>query len=353
MWGHYFRKVTKMFLKKSLLTIVALILTITIVFSGCGNTAAPAPSASSEVTSSQAPESSSAAEEKPADRFDEIMDTSGDAGKLTVRFFKMKSGSDVKSGDSSVITFPDGKVMLVDASSPECAQTVVDNLTAMGITKLDAVLASHPHVDHIGGFPLVLEKFPVDMVYRSKLTYDTDTYRKFESLPQEKGIPVTYLAEGDEFDFGGAHIKIYNPEQEISYQGTDADKDTQFINNNSIAMKITYGKSSLFMGGDLYNPGENRIMEKYGEELQSGLMKANHHGDDTSNSRKFIEVIKPTYVAAMHDGIASLDIYKAFTKREATMYISSADGIIKFQGDADGNYSAVTQYDRPATSLLK
>lgn len=338
-----------MFSKKTLSVVLALILTSSIVLSSCNNASAPAPSdlpsSSSQVSESTSPE--------PVDRYLQVLDTSADAGRLTIRFFKMNSNSDVKSGDSSVISFPDGKVMLVDASSPECAQTVVDNLNAMGISKLDAILVSHPHIDHIGGIPFVLEQFPVDMIYRSKLTYDTETYKKLENKLQEKNIPITFVAEGDEFDFGGAHIKIYNPEQEIQYQGADADKDTQFINNNSVVMRITYGKSSLFMGGDLYTPGENRMMELYGDELKSGLMKANHHGDNTSNSRKFIETIAPTYVAAMHDGIASLDIYNAFRKRNVKMFLSSADGIIKLQGDIDGNYTALTQFDRPENSILK
>lgn len=342
--------------KRLLLTLLAITLALLMV-AGCSQPSAgssqPQSSQSQPEPAASTPESSEPEPPaEPINRYDEIMDTSGDADKLTVRFFQTKSNSDVKSGDSSVITFPDGKVMLVDASSPECAQTVIDNLKAMGVTKLDAVLNSHPHIDHLGGMAAVLEAFPVDHVYRNEIEYDSNAYRNFVSAYTSKDIPVTILKEGDEFDFGGAHFKIYNPEPEIEYP-KDAATNTQFYNNTSIAMRISYGESSVFMAGDMYTPGEQRIIEKYGDEIQSDIAKANHHGDDSSNMRSYIDVLKPKYVVAMHDNIASLDVYNSYRKRDAEMFVTPADGCVKIQGDKEGNYTVLTQYDRPANSILK
>lgn len=328
---------------------LALIVSMIFVLSSCQN-ASPAPNAASESASSAV---SSAVEEVPADRSREIFSTEEDTGKLVIRFFKMKSNSDVKSGDSSLITFPDGKNMLVDTTSPECAPILIQYLKNLNITKIDALLISHPHIDHLGGMPAVAEAFPIGQVYRSKVENSTDTYQKFVAAIEEKDIPVRYLQEGDEFDFGTAHFKILNPEPEIVYPENSSDTNTQFINNQSIAVKITYEDSSIFLGGDLYVPAENRLIKKYGENLQCDIMKANHHGADTSNSRSFIEVVKPKVVVAMHDGISSLDVYNAFHKRGAEMYITSVDGCVKITADGTKNYTWITQYDRQQNSVLK
>ncbi|MEG2086706.1 MAG: MBL fold metallo-hydrolase [Angelakisella sp.] len=340
--------------------LIALFLALMLLLAGCGAPSAVAPSSSSAppavVSSSslsEAPSSSSeAVPVADADRYAEVFDSAADAGKLTIRFLKLTSTDpETKSGDSSIITFPDGKVMLVDAGNPTCGETVVAALKAMGVTKLDAILNSHPHVDHLGGFPAVIEAFPVEMIYRSKLTYSSNPSNDFEAAVAKTGLPVTYLQEGDKFDFGGTSIEIFNPIPDLVYPANYPKGATQFINNNSLLMKITYGKSTMLLGGDLYTPGEDRVMKAYGDRLQADVVKANHHGDATSNSRAYIRTIKPKICVMMHDAIASLDVYKSYRKYEAATYLTYLDGCVKVAADDAANYTTLTQFDRKSDFL--
>jgi len=296
--------------------------------------------------------SSASAESGVADRYAEIFDSSEDAGKLVARFLKLTSSDpETKSGDSAIVTFPDGQIMLIDAGNPTCGATVVQCLQDMGVEKLDAVVVSHPHIDHVGGMEEVLNAFEVAVIYQSALEYPTETVKNYNKLVDRLQIPVTLLAEGDEFDFGGAHIKIFNPPPKIEYPDGYPENSTQFVNNCSIAMRITYEDSSLLFAGDLYSPGEARIIEAYGEELQSDVIKGNHHGDDTSNTRTFIKTVQPKICVIMHDSLASLDVYKAYRRNDAETYLCYLDGCVKVTADGTKNYQVLTQYDRQSDFL--
>lgn len=339
--------------KYSLWGIAVLLVVLTLLLStACGTpTAATSTSASVQPSSAVSePQSTPAATEAPApkaDRYTEIFDTSNDAGKLTVRFLKLVSTDpETKAGDSAILTFPDGKVMLIDAGNATCSPIVSDALKAMGVTKLDAVVNSHPHVDHCGGLKDILNDFPVDMVYKNDLKYPKGPAQDFEGALAKNDLPVTVLKEGDSFSFGGAEIKVYNPPAELVYPEKYPESSTQFVNNTSLLMHITYGSSTVLFGGDLYTPGENRLIELYGDQLQADVMKANHHGDSTSNSRSYIEAVSPKICVMMHDAIASMDVYKAYRKAGADTYLTFVDGCVKVTADDAKNYTVVTQFDR-------
>ncbi|HQO66526.1 MAG TPA: MBL fold metallo-hydrolase, partial [Spirochaetales bacterium] len=131
----------------------------------------------------------------PADgRFDAVFDRSGDPGRLVARFLRLGlvTDADDKSGDSTVVVSPDGLVMLIDGGAPECADQVKAYLDALGVERIDAVVASHPHVDHVGGLPAILASFPVGTVYASRVDYPTATARAYESAIRASGAELVY-----------------------------------------------------------------------------------------------------------------------------------------------------------------
>lgn len=90
-------------------------------------------------------------------RYGEVFDAQGDAGRLTVRFLWLgPQVAEDKPGDAMILTSPDGKVMVLDAGHPQAAEYVTTALDALGVTRIDYLVASHPHIDHIGGFPTLL-----------------------------------------------------------------------------------------------------------------------------------------------------------------------------------------------------
>ncbi len=298
--------------------------------------------------------SAPAAAPSPADRFQALFDRTGDEGKLVARFVKMSlvTESEEKSGDCAILTSPEGLVMLVDAGAPECAEQVERCLDAMGVARLDAIMASHPHVDHIGGFARLLEKYSVGRLYTSRLEYPTAVFRGFMAAVKAKGIEVIYLEEGSAFSFGErVRAEVLNPEPEIRYYEGYPKNGTQFVNDRSLVVKFAYGASSMLFMGDVYTPREAELVAKYGERLKADLVKVGHHGADTSSSKGFARAVSPKLAVMMHDNLASLQVYKNWRKVGSAAYVTCIDGSVKVAGDEAGNWSVLTQSDRQSDFL--
>ncbi|MDR3191641.1 MAG: MBL fold metallo-hydrolase, partial [Treponema sp.] len=251
-----------------------------------------------QVRQSQAGETGtgqSAATAPAGDRYDELISTANWAGKFTVFFLDLAVSPEAKdkSGDATLLISPEGKVMMLDSGHPESAGDILSFLSDLGIGRIDYFILSHPHIDHIGGFPAVAERHQVGEAYQIDMEYNTDTYRRYRDALEKRHIPVTNLKRGDTFGFGGEiSVEVFNPGEKIEPPGFPADS-TQFINNSSLVLKFNYGDSSLLMGGDIYTPRERELIDLYGEKLRADVVKANHHGGDTSNSSRWIRTTGP------------------------------------------------------------
>jgi competence protein ComEC len=269
-----------------------------------------------------------------------------DPGKFDLYFLDLDVSPEAtdKSGDSTIIISPDGKVMLLDCGHPESGKQVVAALHALGIEKIDYFVASHPHIDHIGGFVEVSENFPIEKVYRSALEYPTVPYLRFVTEIDEKKIPVEVLSEGDTFLFGDQiSVSVYNPPLDITYPQNYPDNSTQFVNNTSLALKFSYGESTAWFSGDLYVTQERALVIKYGEQLHADVAKANHHGIDTSNSLRWIKNMKPSVVVAMHDDLSSMTVYNNYKKYGATYHLTLNDGNVKVSMDDKRHYTVLDE----------
>ncbi len=269
-------------------------------------------------------------------------------GKLALYFLDLEVSptAEDKSGDATILISPEGKVMLLDCGHPESAPQVIDALTKLGVKRINYFVASHPHIDHIGSFPVVAAKFPIDRVYRTKLEYPTDIYKAFVQTIDQYHIPVTYLEEGDSFSFGSSiTIKIFNPSQTITYPKNYPDNSTQFVNNASLAMRFSYGLSSVWFSGDLYIAQERTLVNKYGTTLQSDVIKANHHGADTSNSLRWIKNMRAKIVVAMQDQFDSINVYNTYKKYGAEYHLTLNDGLVKVVMDDKQHYQVFDTKD--------
>lgn len=279
-------------------------------------------------------------------RYDEVFDISKDEGKLVARFFEISSGTDTKSGDSIFIKSPDGYTMLIDAGAPECGGQISKYLKELGVTKIDYLINTHPHIDHIGGFTKIISDFEIGGIYMSELEYPTNTYKATMEYISNKGLEINYLKEGDTFKFGEqVEAKVYNPPPEIEYYEGYPEGSTQFINNHSVVLKLTYDEVSMLFMGDTYVQRELELVEKYGDELQAHVIKAGHHGAHTSSSVTLIETVKPELAVFTHDSIASLQTYKSYKKRGAIVYITGVDGNILVSTDGK-SLEYITERDR-------
>lgn len=291
--------------------------------------------------------SNSIAAEKIVDRYDQIFDTAQDAGRLTARFIKLTTRSEDKSGDCTILTSPDGKVMVIDAGNPSTFVDVDNALKALDVTRIDYLVASHPHVDHVGNFARLINTYQIGGVYTSELVYPSPDYHNYMAAIKQTQTPHLILAAGDTFHFGDqVLVEVFHPAPGIKYYDGYPAQSTQFVNNHSLVLKLTYKKSTFLFGGDLYTSGEDEVVARYGARLDSDVFKVGHHGANTSSGRSYRNAISPKIAVMMHDAIADLNVYRKFKREGAATYITSIDGCVLVSTAGDGKYTVIPQYDR-------
>ncbi len=282
-----------------------------------------------------------------------VFDTSRDQGKLTARYLSLKdvynSPEDkINAGDCTVFTSPEGLVMMIDCSNVNSFDEIDAQLQKMNVSKIDIFVMSHPHADHIGCFPALAEKYPIGQVYKNSHEYTSGTYEKVMSSIKEHNIPCTILHDGDSFMFGDfVEVAIYNP-----LEGSEgrAAANVGEANNCSLAMKLTYGASSFWSSGDLYTFAEEEIVARHGEELDSDIMKMNHHGYDTSNGNAFIAAISPKVAVAQHESITSQTVGLRYAlKFGALTFYNCQDGAVAVSTPGDGTYEIQCERIREKT----
>ena len=191
--------------------------------------------------------------------------------------------SETKWGDSSLIVFPNGEVMLIDGGMSDYAPLLVENLQSLGITKIDYVVLSHRHNDHYGGLLCrngVLESFEIGVVYTSGVYHgDTSDPMKLESLCKKLDIPHEVLRQGEVRNIGDVTMEVLWPKPELI--GTYADT-TESINSTSLVLRFDYKDVSALFTGDLYVSGEKEMLASIDPaKLDVDILKIPHHGRST------------------------------------------------------------------------
>ncbi len=192
---------------------------------------------------------------------------------------------DVGQGDCSLIVC-DGITMLVDAGENGHESDVINYLRSLGIKKLDFIVASHQHSDHIGGLAEVIEEFGADTLIMPRLTKvqtpTNSTYTAFLKAIKNSEIKTLASKPGDTYKLGSSVIEILGPV-------TD---DAEDINNMSIVMKVTYGSNSFLFTGDGEREEELEIIDT-GVDMDCDVLKVGHHGSKTSSCNEFLAEVTP------------------------------------------------------------
>ena len=205
-------------------------------------------------------------------------------GNLTVQYL------DVGQGDATLIQ-SGGEAMLIDAGNNDKGTQVQNYLQKQGVTRLKYVIGTHPDADHIGGLDVIITKFDCETVLMPDVTADTATYRDVVSAMKYKRYTCTHPDVGDTYKLGNAVFTILSPAKKYSSN-----------NNNSIALRLVYGKTSFLFTGDAAEEAEDAMLAG-GQTLASDVYKVGHHGSRYSSSEAFLSAVKPAYaVISCGDG---------------------------------------------------
>lgn len=193
---------------------------------------------------------------------------------------------DVGQGDSILVIQKD-KVMLIDCGTRAKGSTVVKYLKNLGITKIDVLVGTHSHDDHMGGMAEVIRNFEIGTLYapdNSKYNITTYWYMDFLDAVSEKNINWIYPEVGNTFEVGEASVQIVAPNS----------KEYNNMNNYSIVLRVTYGETDVLLMGDAETLSEEEIMNN-GLYIDVDVLKLGHHGSSTSSSEKFLNATTPQY----------------------------------------------------------
>lgn len=201
-------------------------------------------------------------------------------GELQVYFI------DVGNADSILIR--QGEVnALIDAGERGDGDNVLTYLNQQGVKKLDLVIATHPHADHIGGMTDVIEGIAIDKFVMSFMPEDetptTATYLNMLTALDEKSIPVEEAKPGAVYTLGTAQLTVLAPLSE-----------SDEANNISVVTRLTFGERSFLFMGDAETAVENELLFS-GRPLSADVIKVGHHGSNTSSSQAFLSKVAPKY----------------------------------------------------------
>jgi competence protein ComEC len=186
---------------------------------------------------------------------------------LTVRFF------DVGQGDAALLTTPEGASVLVDGG-PERDQ-VATELSALAIKRLDIVVASHPHADHIVGLPSVLARLPVGLLLQPGCEGEPSPLQgDLDRAIADEGIEVQNPRAGDTFWLGSLRLDVLSPDR--CWTGTESD-----ANNDAIVIRAVYEGDVVLIASEPEEPAQEWLLES-GVDLRADILKVPHHGAATS-----------------------------------------------------------------------
>jgi beta-lactamase superfamily II metal-dependent hydrolase len=161
---------------------------------------------------------------------------------------------------------------------------VVSDLKMLGITRIDLLVATHPHSDHIGGMEKVLAAFPIGQVLDSGLPHTSPLYEGFLETVDRKNIPYRVAEQGQTI--------AVSPLLRVVVLAPPVHRFDDGLNTNSVVLRISYGMIDFLMTGDVSGKGEDALITS-GYPLDAEILKVAHHGSSSSTSPEFLKRVHP------------------------------------------------------------
>ncbi|MDE2667928.1 MAG: DNA internalization-related competence protein ComEC/Rec2 [Acidobacteriota bacterium] len=205
---------------------------------------------------------------------------------------------DVRQGDCLLASWPNGPHLLVDGGGSWSGtghrsqaratafdvgeQVVAPYLWNRGVRSLEATILTHAHQDHMGGLDFILDNFEVKEFWLGNSTVGPDL-RDLLKKATARGLKIRAFQAGDTLNFHGSQLEFLNP---------GCGPSDENINNDSLVLRMTYGRRSFLLTGDIEEPVEE-CLAALEADLQSDVLKVAHHGSATSTSSHFLNEVNP------------------------------------------------------------
>lgn len=253
--------------------------------------------------------------------------TEGMINPISVHFI------DVGQGDSTLIQTATHNI-LIDAGEDSAEKDVINYLNKLNITKLDYVVATHPHSDHIGGLDGVINNFEVTNILMPDVTHTTKTFENLITAIETNNTNVIIAQANQTITLDDITYTVLSPLR-TSYDN---------LNNYSVVIKMDYNNVSFMFGGDAEKLVETDILNN-NYNVDVDILKVSHHGSNTSSSPDFISAMSPT-VAVISCGLNNdyghphQEVLQTLTANNAKLYTTPDLGNITVT--TDGNLISVT-----------
>jgi len=247
---------------------------------------------------------------------------------------------DVGQGDCELIRIPDGDGTwnaLIDTGEYEYADGLTDALRGLDVEKIDALICSHPHTDHMGCMARMVQRFEIGTVYMPRVPDSqvptTSAYEALLNALTKKKLTAVPLRKGAEIACpDGAEFQVMAPRRNAEWED---------LNNYSGVIRLTYGRTSFLFTGDAESDSEKLILkdaETGGWDLKSTVLKCGHHGSKTSTSANFLKAVDPLYtvVSCGQDnpyGHPHKGTLEKLSKLGTRVYRTDEDGTILAESD--------------------
>ena len=193
---------------------------------------------------------------------------------------------DVGQSDCTILRQGDA-VWMIDTGTAQRRGAVIGALLDRGIERIDCLVLTHPHEDHIGNARMLLEKYEVGTLIVSPYSTDDLTYRLVLEAAEQRGVTCYVASGGEGYSLGDAAVELLL-----------ADENAKEPNDASVILRVAYGKTAFLFTGDAELDGETALLSAVAaEKLDCDFLKAGHHGSETSCCEALLQAVTPTYVA--------------------------------------------------------
>ncbi len=255
----------------------------------------------------------------------------------------------VGQAESTLLIAPSGETILVDSGNwPQDGEEVLTYLEAQGVDRIDHLVTTHPHADHIGGHEAVIEHYEtnadgVGAVWDSGVTSTSQTYEEYIDAIARHNVTLYETRAGDELPIDGVNAQVLHPPTEF--------EPSDDAHAGSVALRVQHGNMTFITTGDAEVEAEEWMVDTYGTSLTADVYQVGHHGSTTSSAASFLEQMNPAVAVISSDyesqyGHPHEETLTKLAQRDIDTYWTATHGTVVLKSDGT-RMDVLTQADAP------